>query len=390
MRWLVLLLCFSVAHAAVADLDILRDTSAGFARAVEPRTFEFPRDHGPHPDFHHEWWYVTGNLDSDTGERFGFELTIFRVGLVPPATNAEGVGFGAGARAGVGAAGGAGAAAEAAVAGASGGARGVSAWRARELYAAHFAITDVTRGVFKFSDQYSRGALGLAGAQAQPLHVWLNDWELGSTIHARGQGYELTLDTGALGEPVLNGDRGLSRKSAEPGAASYYYSIPRICVRGKLVRDGVSLNVHGLAWLDREWGSGSLGTKQQGWDWFAFQLQDGSALMFYSLRNQGGTPDPNSSGTWIDASGHSRPLAADQVLIDVSDHWTSPRGGRYPSRWRVRVPSAGLDVEVSPVLADQELGTRPRYWEGAVDLRGTESGRDVAGRGYVELVGYGE
>ena len=258
------------------------------------------------------------------------------------------------------------------------------------MYAAHFAITDVARGTFKFSDQYSRGALGLAGAQAQPFHVWLNDWELGSTIHARGQGYELTLDTGALGEPVLNGDRGLSRKSAEPGAASYYYSIPRISVRGKLVRDGVSLNVHGLAWLDREWGSGSLGAKQQGWDWFALQLQDGSALMFYSLRNQGGTRDPNSSGTWIDASGHGRPLAADQVLIDVSDHWTSPRGGRYPSRWRVRVPSAGLDVEVRPVLADQELGTRPRYWEGAVDLRGTESGRDIAGRGYVELVGYGE
>jgi predicted secreted hydrolase len=356
MRWLVLLLCFSIAHAAVADLDVLRDTSAGFARAVEPRAFEFPRDHGPHPDFHHEWWYVTANLYSDTGERFGFELTIFRIGLVPPQ-----------------------------VAIPTG-----SAWRTRELYAAHFAITDVARGTFEFSDQYSRGALGLAGAQAQPFHVWLNDWELGSTIHARGQGYELTLDTGSLGEPVLNGDRGLSRKSAQSGAASYYYSIPRITVRGKLVRDGVPLNVHGLAWLDREWGSGSLGTQQQGWDWFAFQLQDGSALMFYSLRNRDGSRDPNSAGTWIDAGGHGRPLAADQVVIDVSDHWTSPRGGRYPSRWRVRVPSVGLDVEVRPVLADQELGTRPRYWEGAVDLRGTQSGGDIAGRGYVELVGYGE
>ena len=133
-----------------------------------------------------------------------------------------------------------------------------------------------------------------------------------------------------------------------------------------------------------------MGAKQQGWDWFAFQLQDGSALMFYSLRNRDGTRDSNSAGTWIDASGHGQPLTADQVVIDVSDHWTSPRGGRYPSQWRVRVPSAGLDVEVRPVLADQELGTRPRYWEGAVDLRGTESGRAVAGRGYVELVGYGE
>jgi predicted secreted hydrolase len=377
MRWLVLLLCFSVAHAAVADLDILRDTSEGFARAVEPRTFEFPRDHGPHPDFHHEWWYVTGNLDSDSGERFGFELTIFRVGLVPPANHAVGTAAGARGAAEVGAR-------------ASSIAPGVSAWRTRELYVAHFAITDVARRTFKFADQYSRGALGLAGAQAEPFHVWLNDWELGATLHARGQGYELTLDVGALGPPVLNGDHGLSHKSAEPGTASYYYSIPRIPVRGKLVRDGVSLNVHGLAWLDREWGSGSLGAKQQGWDWFAFQLEDGSALMFYSLRKRDGTRDPNSGGTWIDASGQGRPLGAGQVVIDVSDHWTSPRGGRYPSRWRVRVPSTGLDVEVHPVLADQELGTRPRYWEGAVDLQGKQSGRDMAGRGYVELVGYDE
>jgi predicted secreted hydrolase len=258
------------------------------------------------------------------------------------------------------------------------------------LYVAHFAITDVARGAFKFADQYSRGALGLAGAQAEPFHVWLNDWELGPTLHARGQGYELTLDVGALGEPVLNGDHGLSHKSSEPGAATYYYSIPRIPVRGQLVRDGTSLNVHGLAWLDREWGSGSLGAKEQGWDWFAFQLDDGSALMFYSLRKHDGTRDPNSSGTWIDARGQGHPLGADQVLIDVSDHWISPRGGRYPSLWRVRVPSAGLDVEVHPVLADQELGTRPRYWEGAVDLRGKQSGGDIAGRGYVELVGYDE
>jgi predicted secreted hydrolase len=363
MRWVVLFLWFSVAHAAVPDLDILRDVTAGFARAVEPRTFEFPRDHGPHPDFHHEWWYVTGNLDSDTGERFGFELTIFRVGLLPPVGHDT-----------------------PAVKAPS----GVSAWRTRELYVAHFAITDVARGTFKFADQYSRGALGLAGAQAEPFRVWLNDWELGSTLHARGQGYELTLEVGALGAPVLNGDHGLSHKSSEPGTASYYYSIPRISVRGKLVRDGVPQNVHGLAWLDREWGSGSLGAKQRGWDWYAFQLADGSALMFYSLRNRDGTRDPNSSGTWIDANGQGHPLSADQVVINVSDHWISPRGGRYPSRWRVQVPSTGLDVEVHPVLADQELGTRPRYWEGAVDLKGKQSGRDIAGRGYVELVGYDE
>ena len=373
-------LAFAAAPATSA-LDILRDSAEGFARADAPRTFEFPRDHGPHPDFRHEWWYVTGNLDSDTGERFGFEVTVFRVGLAPPSTDAVGGSVGTEGRAGA-----AGTDAVRTTA-----ADAVSAWRTREVYVAHFAITDVARGVFKYADRYSRGALGLAGAQADPMRAWIDDWELGaSTIHASGQGYELTLDVGTLGDPVLNGDHGLSRKSAEPGSASYYYSIPRIAVRGKVVRDGVTSNVHGLAWLDREWGSGSLGTEEQGWDWFAFQLQDGSALMFYSLRNHNGTRNPNSAGTWVDASGHSRNLTTDQVSIEVSDYWTSPRGGRYPSHWRVRVPSTGLDVDVSPVLADQELATRPRYWEGAVDLRGVQSGRDITGRGYVELVGYAE
>ncbi|MBS0417609.1 MAG: carotenoid 1,2-hydratase [Proteobacteria bacterium] len=374
MRWAVwsamVLCCVARAGAPPSQaLDVLRDSAKGFTRADAPRTFEFPRDHGPHPDFRHEWWYMTGNLDSDTGERFGFEVTVFRVGLAPPGSSVGAVSD----------------------VGGTTGADAVSAWRTREVYVAHFAITDVARGVFKFSDRYSRGALGLAGARADPMRAWIDDWQVGaSKIHARGEGYELTLDVGTLGDPVLNGDHGLSRKSSEPGSASYYYSIPRIAVHGAIARGGAISHVHGLAWLDREWGSGSLGAGERGWDWFAFQLQDGSTLMFYSLRQDHGTRDPNSAGTWVDASGHSRPLSNDQVSIDVIDHWTSPRGGRYPSRWRVRVPSTGLDVEVRPVLADQELATRPRYWEGAVDLRGVQSGRDISGRGYVELVGYGE
>jgi predicted secreted hydrolase len=363
------------AEAPVSDLDVIRgkQPADGFALANVPLTFEFPRDHGPHPEFRHEWWYVTGNLDSDTGERFGFELTVFRVGLVPGAGGAVGTAGAAGSGA-------------------------VSAWRTRQVYAAHFAITDVARNTFEFAEKYSRAALGLAGAQAEPFRVWLDGWMLGSgsepgspwTIHAQGHGYELTLDAQFLGQPVLNGDHGLSRKSAEPGAASYYYSIPRVAVRGKVVRAGVPCAVKGLAWLDREWGSGSLGAKEQGWDWFALQLEDGSSLMFYALRNHDGTWDPHSAGTWVDPAGHAQPLSTEQVTIDVSDHWVSPRGGRYPSRWRVRVPAVDLDVEVLPVLANQELGTEPRYWEGAVDLRGVREGHGTTGRGYVELVGYGE
>ena len=389
--------CFALVCAAAAaraagppssDLNVIRgaDSAGGFALALEPRNFEFPQDHGPHPRFRHEWWYVTGNLDSNRGERFGFELTFFRFALAPPGDVGS-----------VGATGGD-------DRGAPGTPGTLSAWRTRQVYVAHFAITDVARGEFRFAQKLSRDALGLAGAQAQPFHVWLDDWVLGAPaegsapavavpgwmLRAQGEGYELRLEAQPLMQPVLNGEHGLSLKSGEKGAASYYYSIPRVAVRGKLLRAGVSSDVQGLAWLDREWGSGSLGASQQGWDWFALQLQDGSSFMFYALRNRGGARDPHSAGTWVDSAGRVQALSTDQVMIDVSDHWVSPRGGRYPSRWRVRVPAVGLDVEARPALANQELGTKPRYWEGAVDVSGTREGHSTSGRGYVELVGYAE
>jgi predicted secreted hydrolase len=367
------LICCADAAAPASDLDVIREDQAqGFTRAQEARVFSFPQDHGPHPDFRHEWWYVTGNLDAASGERFGFELTFFRLALAPPAATDPGI-----------------AAVEKS-------ATSLSRWRTRQIYAAHFAITDVARGEFRFAQKYSRDALGLAGAQADPFRVWLDDWMLGVDspdtrpwrLHARGQDYELTLDAQPPSQPVLNGEQGLSRKS--DAAASYYYSIPRMPVHGRIVRAGRSFDVHGLAWLDREWGSGALAETQRGWDWFALQLADGSALMFYALRDHDGHRDPHSAGTWIDREGRAQPLSSDQVRIEVTDHWVSPDGARYPSRWRLQAPIVGVDVEVRPVLANQELGTRPRYWEGAVDITGTQGTARTEGRGYVELVGYGE
>jgi predicted secreted hydrolase len=370
---IVLLACMRCSFAAgpVAELDVLRDSvrTNEFAQALEPRAFVFPQDHGPHPLFRHEWWYFTGNLDAASGERYGFELTFFRFALAAPRDVAD-----PDAR--------------------------TSKWRTQQIYVAHFAITDVARGEFRFAQKYSRQALGLAGAQSEPFRVWLDDWTLeadsaaaghgGWQLHAQEQDYELTLAAEPLAAPVLNGEQGLSRKSAEPGAASYYYSIPRIAVRGQLVRAGRAVGVQGLAWLDREWGSGALGQTQQGWDWFALQLKDGSALMFYALRKRDGSRDSHSAGTWVDAAGKARALSNDDVQIDVIDYWSSPRGGRYPARWRLRVPAVGLDVEAQPILKNQELATRPRYWEGAVDVTGNSGGALASGRGYVELVGYGE
>jgi predicted secreted hydrolase len=326
----------------------------------------FPRDHGPHPKFRQEWWYVSGNLDAASGERLGFELTFFRFALQP----------------------------EPALAPAP-----VSAWRTRQIYMAHFAITDVSAGRFRFAQKLSREALGLAGAQTVPLRVWIDDWLLEAAVagaaaqeswslRAAQPGYELELTLQALTPPVLNGDAGLSRKSGEPAAATYYYSIPRLAVHGRLIRAGRPLGVQGLAWLDREWGSGALSAQQVGWDWFALQLNDGTALMFYALRDRDDTRDQHSAGTWVEASGRSRPLSNDEMTIEVADHWSNAQGTRYPALWRMRVPALALEVSVRPVLADQELRTTPEYWEGAVDVSGTRAGRNIAGRGYVELVGY--
>ena len=344
--------------------------AAGFARAQEPRTFVFPRDHGPHREFRQEWWYVTGNLDAASGERFGFELTFFRLALVPAANALEATAVAQ-----------------------------PSAWRSSELYMAHFAVSDVARQRFRFAQKLSREALGLAGAQAQPLRVWIDDWALADSerappaapqwsVHATQDGYAIELTLEPLTAPVLNGDAGLSRKSAEPWAASYYYSVPRLAVRGRLLRDGRPLEVHGLAWLDREWGSGGLGAAQAGWDWFALQLDDGSSLMFYALRERDGHRDPHSAGTWISSTGEARPLASADVSIAVGGEWRDDHGVRYPATWRLRVPALALEVAVQPVLADQELRTTPPYWEGAVDVSGERAGRHISGRGYVELVGY--
>jgi predicted secreted hydrolase len=352
------------AAARAGGGGVLPPATPGFAQALQPRTFSFPADHGPHPEFRQEWWYLTGNLDAADGQRFGFELTFFRFALAPPAVQST---------------------------------AGHSAWRARELYLAHFAITDVARAQFHAQEKRARAALTLAGAEAEPLRVWIDDWSLEAApahgpwhLHAAQPGYELDLELTAQGPPVLNGAAGLSRKADEPTAASYYYSIPRLAVRGQLRRAGQALAVAGSAWLDREWGSGALGATQRGWDWFGLQLSDGSALMFYALRDRDGRRDAHSAGTFIAADGAVRPLASAEVAITPGASWTSPRGGVYPAAWRIAVSALGLELRVRPVLADQELDSTPRYWEGAVDVSGTRRGQALGGRGYVELVGYAQ
>jgi len=328
-----------------------------YARAIAPRTFRFPDDHGPHPAFRNEWWYVTGNLDSDDGARFGYELTFFRVALTPDAIASD------------------------------------SGWRTNEIWFAHFALTDAGRNRFRFDERFARGAAGLAGARASPFRVWLDDWSIEESgdawrLVAQAEDFAIDVRLRPSKPPVLNGDKGLSQKSAAPGNASYYYALTRLITEGQLRAGNDTHAVTGTSWLDREWSTSALGPDQVGWDWFALQVDDGSDLMIYQLRNKDGSVDRHSAGTLTDSDGNSRHLDVDDFTLNVTADWTNDQGDVYPAAWKLSVPSAGIKLEIEPMIADQELVTVVRYWEGAVDVSGTRNGAPLTGRGYVELTGY--
>jgi len=337
------------------------ESAEGFARAVAPRAFVFPLDHGPHPEFRTEWWYYTGNLRDPSGRHFGFQLTFFRIALaatMPPRA---------------------------------------SAWASRDAYLAHFALTDTAGQRFSAAGRSSRGALALAGARAQPFKVWVEDWSAeglaGDAAAVRLQAADgdvaIDLRLQSAKGVVPQGERGLDRKGPEPGNASHYYSLTRMSAIGRVAARGASFEVSGLAWMDREWGTSALGPELVGWDWMALQLDDGREVMLYHLRRADGRPDRFSGGSLIAVDGSSRRLTPSEFRLEVLDTWSSPRDGtRYPSRWRVTIPREALEVEVIPRLADQELVLSVRYWEGAVRAQGHAGGRPVGGVGYAELVGY--
>ena len=332
--------------------------AAGFARATEPRRFAFPTDHGPHPDYQTEWWYLTGNLEDDQGARFGFQVTFFRFALTPDNSEAA------------------------------------SPWRTRDAWMAHFAITDAEGGIHHKAERFSRGAVGLAGARAKPFAVWLDDWRLAADpdspdtwhLEAQAEGFGLRLALSSGKPPVLQGDAGLSRKSAEPGNASYYYSLTRLAAAGEVRLGQRHVAAEGSAWMDREWSTSALSREQAGWDWFALQLQDGHELMFYRLRLRDGETDPHSAGTLVGPDATVIRLDADDVELTPLSYWSAPDGRRYPVEWRMRLPARELSWQIRPVLDDQEMALSVRYWEGAVDVLG-ENGTPI-GVGYIELAGY--
>jgi predicted secreted hydrolase len=334
-----------------------------FARATTARPFALPADHGPHFEYQTEWWYYTGNLAAADGRRFGFQLTFFRRGFSPgPPPKGRGL-------------------------------------ATNQVHFAHLAVTDVTARRHVAVERFGRGAGGLAGATGEPFAVWLEGWRAdsrnpdGSAVRlvARDEeaGLSLDLELAATKPLVAHGDRGVSAKGDEPGNASYYVGYTRMSGRGRIGTGGGEAQVTGEAWFDHEWSTSALGPGAVGWDWFSLQLDDGRELMLSRIRREDGSIEPASGGTFVGRDGRARPLARGDASIDVLRRWTSPEsGGRYPSRWRLRVPSEGLDVEVEPWLEAQEMRTSFVYWEGAVRVAGASGGRPVSGLGYVELTGY--
>lgn len=337
-----------------------------FREAVSGYTYQFPRDHGSHDDFRTEWWYYTGHLRTEEGREFGYELTFFRQAMdnARVTTNS-------------------------------------SRWTIRHLYLAHAALSEHDRHRFRYAEKISRAGIGKAGSETDRLRVWIDRWSVEASPadygrhHLRAMSGDFSFDLFLDSEKpaVIHGEGGISRKGTGPGQASHYYSMTRLQTAGTLTIEGHTETVHGMSWMDHEFGSGHLGNDQVGWDWFSIQLDDRSELMFYLLRRNDGTADHASSGTWVFPDGTSQTLTASDVTIEVLDYWTSTASGtRYPNRWRLSVPSRQLSLLMVPTQPNQELmterSTQVTYWEGAVKVSGKVGTRRMTGHGYVELTGY--
>ena len=336
---------------------------SGFKKALHPGVLEFPRDHGAHPGFRNEWWYLTGNLADSDNRRFGFQFTVFRNALTPYA------------------------------------AENPSKWATNQIYLAHLAVTDAAGNRYYSDERFARGALGLAGATSAPFKVWLGDWQVQAEpgcpacfnlrLTASSQAFRLDLALHNRKSMVLHGDAGLSAKSNTPGNASYYYSYPRLGVRGVVGIDGRDYMVEGDSWFDHEWSTSYLERDQVGWDWFSVQLSDQTELMLFLLRHREDANKDFVYGTHIDAQGTSTQLDRSGFVIEALSNWSSPSSAVvYPSGWTITVVDYGLTLELLPLTNAQELNHSFRYWEGAVQARGSRHDEEVTGYGYVELTGY--
>ena len=337
--------------------------TAEYRLALPGYDYEFPRDHGSHPDYKLEWWYYTGHLDAEDGRRFGYELTFFRLGMDKRSDNP-------------------------------------SRWNIRDLHVAHFALSDLSDGTFRFYERLNREGPGIARASTGTLDVRNASWSATleddvMRLRAYADGVLLELSLTSDKEPIVHGLNGVSQKADGVGQASHYYSMTRMATTGMLSIDGAPVDVSGESWMDHEFGTNQLAPEQIGWDWFSVQLDNDEEPMLYQLRHRDGSIDGNSSGTVIAADSATRHLSAPDFTIAALRDWASPKSeALYRIDWQIDIPSDDTSLRVIPLMDDQELvttrSTGIAYWEGAVRVEGTWKGQPITGRGYVELTGYSD
>ena len=325
--------------------------------AVPGYEFAFPRDHGAHPEYRTEWWYYTGHLRTESGRRYGFEVTFFRVGVSRDSTHTR--------------------------------------WDLREIMPAHFAVTDVQAKDFRYYEKLNRASIFTAQSAVGKLDVFNEGWRATTNpdgswrLVAREGKDSLDLTLRARKPPAVHGENGVSVKAPVAGYASHYYSMTRLEASGTINGQRAT----GQAWMDHEFGSSALRENQQGWDWFSIQLDNDAELMLYVIRRRDGTADVTSSGSLIADDGRVIHIRREQMRITPLGKWKSPKSGAtYPSGWRVELPSFNIALTMQPLLRQQELvthgSTNITYWEGACDVTGTFGGTPVRGEGYVEMTGY--
>jgi predicted secreted hydrolase len=367
LRRLRHILCLSSSLLVVVP-GFAADTSQEFRLATVGYQYAFPRDHGAHEEFRTEWWYYTGQVTAIDGRPFGYQLTFFRRGMPHDQVRTL-----------------------------------PSQWAVTQLYLAHFAVSDLSKGHFHYAEKISRAGLGKAGAARDRLHVWIDQWSAESpstapgtqTLHATDGDLALQLTVSPEKSLVVHGTQGISRKGAAAGQASHYYSFTRLATTGTLSIGTERFDVTGSSWMDHEFGSADLDKDLVGWDWFSLQLDDQRELMLYRLRRADGSADPVSSGTIIDRDGLGHHLSIGDFTLEPTSYWTSQTShARYPQRWRLTIPSRQLSLELVPLMAEQELSTtrstQVTYWEGAIAATGTAQGQPIHGQGYMELTGYAE
>ncbi|CAN2535406.1 hypothetical+protein [Methylocapsa aurea] len=342
---LALALCAS-APARAAGFAGLGDDALGFAEPTPGQALVFPRDHGAHPEFRIEWWYLTANLTDESGNAYGAQWTLFRHARAP---------------------------------------RDGDGWDDPQAFVAHAAVT--TKTLHLFAETRARGGVGQAGVEAAPFRAFIDNWSFSATepnlsggeITAAAPRFRYSLRLSAEKPLALHGEAGYSRKS-ESGQASYYYSQPFFSVAGALAVDGVERKVTGRAWMDHEWSSRPLAADQKGWDWFSLHLDNGAELMLFRLRSD--TSLPFLSGSYIAADGATRALARDDIVLEPLEQ-SLVSGRLLPIHWRVQVKSLRLDIDAKPLNSQSFMSTGVGYFEGPVSFVGSQSGK-----GYLEMTGY--